>query len=193
MPNIILIGGQWGDEGKGKVVDLLTPHFDVVARYSGGPNAGHTVRRGATKYALRHIPSGILRPEVQCVIGNGVVIDPRSLLEEIRNLGASGVAVAGRLWISSRAHVILPPYIDWETRREESAAGSRIGTTRRGVGPAYAGKIARTGVRVVDLYHPESLPAKLAAATGLFGGPGLSGGPGEPAPGAGEAGALAEA
>jgi adenylosuccinate synthase len=178
MANIILIGGQWGDEGKGKVVDLLTPHFDVVARYSGGPNAGHTVRRGEQKYALRHIPSGILRPDVTCVIGNGVVIDPRSLREEIDALGRSGVGMEGRLKISHRAHVILPPYIEWETRREESAAtGPRIGTTRRGVGPAYVGKLARTGVRVVDLDDAAALPAKLAAATALFSA-GHDGGPG---------------
>jgi adenylosuccinate synthase len=170
MANIILIGGQWGDEGKGKVVDLITPHFDVVARYSGGPNAGHTVRRGEQKYALRHIPSGILRPGVTCVIGNGVVIDPRSLRDEIEALDRLSVPVAGRLWISHRAHVILPPYIEWETRREEAATGTRIGTTRRGVGPAYAGKIARTGVRVVDLGDAGSLPAKVAAAVALFGG-----------------------
>jgi adenylosuccinate synthase len=186
MANIVLIGGQWGDEGKGKVVDLLTPRFDVVARYSGGPNAGHTVRRGDRKYALRHIPSGILREGVSCVIGNGVVIDPRSLREEIEALSRSGVEVKGRLWISHRAHLILPPYIEWETRREESAGvGPRIGTTRRGVGPAYAGKIARTGVRVVDLYDPDMLPAKLAAATALFAAAGNGalpslGGPGQP-------------
>jgi adenylosuccinate synthase len=168
MANIILIGGQWGDEGKGKVVDLLTPRFDVVARYSGGPNAGHTVRRGDRKYALRHIPSGILRENVSCVIGNGVVIDPRALRDEIEALGRSDVSVDGRLWISHRAHVILPPYIEWETRREESEKGQRIGTTRRGVGPAYAGKITRTGVRVVDLYDPVSLPERLTAAAALF-------------------------
>ena len=168
MANIILIGGQWGDEGKGKVVDLLTPRFDIVGRYSGGPNAGHTVRRGERKYALRHIPSGILTKAVTCIIGNGVVIDPASLLAEIDFLTGCGLATEGRLWISSRAHVILPPYIVWETRREEGDAGTKIGTTRRGVGPAYTGKIVRTGVRVADLYHPETLAAKLTAAIGLF-------------------------
>ena len=168
MANIILIGGQWGDEGKGKVVDLLTPRFDIVGRYSGGPNAGHTVRRGEKKYALRHIPSGILTKAVTCIIGNGVVIDPASLLAEIEFLTGCGVATQGRLWISNRAHVILPPYIAWETRREEGDTGAKIGTTRRGVGPAYTGKIVRTGVRVVDLYHPETLAAKLTAAIGLF-------------------------
>lgn len=172
MANIVLIGGQWGDEGKGKVVDLLAPRFQIVARYSGGPNAGHTVRRGETRYALRHIPSGILTPGITCVIGNGVVIDPVSFLEEIRALTEAGVVVKGRLWVSNRAHVILPAYVEWETAREESGGNGRIGTTRRGVGPAYAGKIARTGVRVVDLYDPATLPARLAAATRLFRGNG---------------------
>ena len=167
MANIVLIGGQWGDEGKGKVVDLLTARFDIVARYSGGPNAGHTVRRGDRKYALRHIPSGILTPGVACIIGNGVVIDPASLLQEIEALAGSGVDVTGRLWVSNRAHVILPAYVEWETRREETSA-SKIGTTRRGVGPAYAGKIIRTGIRVIDLYQSDLLPARIAAAAGLF-------------------------
>ncbi len=168
MANIILIGGQWGDEGKGKVVDLLTSRFDVVARYSGGPNAGHTVRRGETKYALRHIPSGILAPSVVCIIGNGVVVDPAALLEEIKNLQGSGVSVENRLFVSNRAHVILPGYIAWETAREESAGAARIGTTRRGVGPAYAGKMARTGLRVIDLYDRGELTGKLSRALALF-------------------------
>ena len=168
MANIILIGGQWGDEGKGKVVDLLTSRFNVVARYSGGPNAGHTVRRGETKYALRHIPSGILTPGVTCVIGNGVVIDPTSLLEEIQNLEKSGVSVAGRLFISDRVHVILPLYVAWETEREDSGRPGKIGTTRRGVGPAYAAKVARAGVRLIDLYDKATLPPRLSAAAALF-------------------------
>ncbi len=172
MANIVLIGGQWGDEGKGKVVDLLTRHFDVVARYSGGPNAGHTVRRGSARYALKHIPSGILTPGVACVIGNGMVIDPPALLKEIADLAEAGVQVAGRLWISDRAHLILPPYVAWETAREEDAAAARIGTTRRGVGPAYAAKTIRTGLRVVDLYDPEELPRRLAEASALYAAPG---------------------
>jgi len=169
MPNIVVIGGQWGDEGKGKVVDLLAPRFDIVARFSGGPNAGHTVRRGDRKYALRHIPSGILAPNVTCVIGNGAVIDPGSLRDEIASLAGAGVSVEGRLWISQRAHVILPAYIEWETKREESGVW-KIGTTRRGVGPAYAGKIARTGIQMVELYDPERLPGRIATALGLFNG-----------------------
>ncbi len=168
MANIVLIGGQWGDEGKGKVVDLITRHFDIVARYSGGPNAGHTVRRGETKYALRHIPSGILTPSVTCVIGNGMVIDPAALLSEMEQLVSAGVSIRGRLFISGRAHVILSPYLEWEAAREESGCHGKIGTTRRGVGPAYTGKMARTGVRVIDLYDAESLRGKLAGAVSLF-------------------------
>ncbi len=170
MANIVLVGGQWGDEGKGKVVDLLAPRFQVVARFAGGPNAGHTVRRGDAKYALRHIPSGVLSPDVICVIGNGVVIDPASLLEEIRDLTGRGVILRDRFFLSERAHVILPAYLDWEKRREESRDVVRIGTTRRGVGPAYAGKFTRTGLRVIDLYDRSRLDEALASAMGLFGG-----------------------
>ena len=176
MANIVLIGGQWGDEGKGKVVDLLTRHFDIVARYSGGPNAGHTVRRGETKYALRHIPSGILTPSVTCVIGNGMVIDPTALLKEMEQLVSAGVAIRGRLFISGRAHLILSPYLEWEAAREESGSSGKIGTTRRGVGPAYTGKMARTGVRVIDLYDADSLRGKLSVAVGLFAAAGSLGG-----------------
>ena len=179
MANIVLIGGQWGDEGKGKVVDLLAPRFDIVARYSGGPNAGHTVRRGEARYALRHIPSGILTSRVTCIIGNGVVIDPGSLLDEIQALAKSDVSVEGRLWVSNRAHVILQPYVDWEARREESIASPKIGTTRRGVGPAYTGKIARSGLRIADLYDPEALAGRVASALSLFSNGTALGVPGE--------------
>jgi len=164
MNSAVIVGLQWGDEGKGKIVDLLTPHFSIVARYSGGPNAGHTVRRGERRFALHHIPSGILTPGVQCVIGNGAVVDPASLLEEIRSLEAEGVPVRGRLFISSRAHVILPIHIQKEKEAEESRGAARIGTTLRGVGPAYESKAARTGVRMVDLTNPEALKRALSAA-----------------------------
>ncbi len=176
MANIVLVGGQWGDEGKGKVVDLLSGHFDLVARYSGGPNAGHTVRRAGRTFKLSHIPSGILTKQVACVIGNGTVINPATLFEEIKTLADADISVADRLWISGHAHVILQTYIDWEKEREESATGRKIGTTLRGVGPAYAAKIARAGLRVIDLYHPETLPKKVAAAVGLFAGTGALGG-----------------
>jgi len=167
MSIIVLVGGQWGDEGKGKVVDLLAPRFDIVARFAGGPNAGHTVRRGEQKYALRHIPSGAVTPGITCMIGNGVVIEPVSLLKEIEDLAARGLDLKGRLWISHRVHVILPAYIAWETRREE-AGGARIGTTRRGVGPAYAAKMARTGLRLIDLYDRATLEGHLKEALALF-------------------------
>jgi adenylosuccinate synthase len=167
MSIIVLVGGQWGDEGKGKVVDLLAPRFDIVARFAGGPNAGHTVRRGDVKYALRHIPSGAVTQGITCMIGNGVVIEPVSLLKEIDDLVARGLTLKGRLWISHRVHVILPAYIAWETRREE-AGTSRIGTTRRGVGPVYAAKMARTGVRLIDLYDRDGLEERLREALALF-------------------------
>jgi len=180
MSIIVIVGGQWGDEGKGKVVDLLAPRFDVVARFAGGPNAGHTVRRGEVKYALRHIPSGAVTAGITCLIGNGVVIEPVSLLKEIEDLAARGLDLKGRLWISQRTHVILPAYIAWETRREETG-GSRIGTTRRGVGPAYAAKMARTGMRLIDLYDDATLEGHLREALALYadGGTALaaSGGP----------------
>ncbi len=166
MANIIIVGGQWGDEGKGKVVDLLTKHFDVVARYAGGPNAGHTVRRGKIRHKLSHVPSGILTPGVTCIVGNGVVIHPDLLLEEMARLTDSGISLAGRLWLSGHAHLILSPYLEWEAARE--GAGRPIGTTKRGVGPTYAAKAVRTGVRLVDLYDAETLEAKLKVATGLF-------------------------
>ena len=168
MSNVVLVGGQWGDEGKGKVVDLIAPRFQVVARFAGGPNAGHTVRRGNEKFALRHIPSGVLSPDVTCVIGNGVVIHPDSLLEEIRALSSRGIGLQGRFFISDRAHLILPAYLEWEKNREEAAGTVHIGTTRRGVGPAYAAKFSRTGLRVTDLYDTARLRANLAGAVGFF-------------------------
>jgi adenylosuccinate synthase len=164
MANIVVVGGQWGDEGKGKVVDRLAPRFNVVVRYSGGPNAGHTVRRGERKIALHHIPSGILTPGVHCVIGNGCVIDPAGLLREIRSIEAEGFPMEGRLLISSRAHVIIQPHVRKEKELEEARGAARIGTTMRGVGPAYESKIARSGVRIVDLGTPQALARALSAA-----------------------------
>ncbi len=166
MANIIIVGGQWGDEGKGKIVDVLAPRFDIVARYGGGPNAGHTVRRGEKKFALHHIPSGILTGKVQALIGNGAVIDPAGLIEEIRGLTAEGVSVEGRLIISGRAHVILPVHLEAERRAEEARGDNRIGTTLRGVGPAYQSKAERTGVRMVDLLDDEALRSAVEAAVG---------------------------
>jgi len=164
VANIVVVGGQWGDEGKGKVVDFLTPRFNIVARYSGGPNAGHTVRRGEKKFALHHIPSGILTEGVMCVIGNGTVIDPAALVAEVRALEAEGIAVKGRLLISNRAHVILPAHVRREKELEEARGEGRIGTTLKGVGPAYESKSARTGVRMVDLLDASALKRALATA-----------------------------
>jgi adenylosuccinate synthase len=161
MPCIVVVGGQWGDEGKGKIVDRLTDRVQVVVRYQGGPNAGHTVVAGGKRFALRHLPSGILRPEVLAVVGNGVVVDPASLLEEIQGLQAAGVKVASNLRISDRAHVILPEHRALDAESEESRGDAKIGTTQRGIGPAYESKVARLGIRVGDLGAPERLREKL--------------------------------
>jgi len=161
MANIAVIGGQWGDEGKGKIVDLLSDRFDIVARWQGGPNAGHTVRFEGKTFALRHIPSGILREGVTAVIGNGAVIDPVSLLQEMAELEEKGIRVAGRLRISHRAQVILPFHRELDRVAEENPASPSIGTTRRGIGPAYMTKVARLGVRIVDLGDVEVLRRKM--------------------------------
>jgi len=163
MPCIVVVGGQWGDEGKGKIVDHLTDRVQVVVRYQGGPNAGHTVVVGGKRFALRHLPSGILRPGVLSVIGNGVVLDPASLLEEIGSLKASGVRVDDNLRISDRAHVILPEHRTLDAESEEARGDARIGTTQRGIGPAYESKVARLGIRTGDLRNADRLRAKLEA------------------------------
>ena len=149
--NIAVIGAQWGDEGKGKIVDLMTPHVSVVARYQGGHNAGHTVNVGDTQFVLHLLPSGILHSGVRCVIGNGVVVDPEALFAEIATLGSQGIEVGDRLLISDKAHVILPYHRDVELFAEEKRGERKIGTTSRGIGPAYEDKVARRGVRVSDL------------------------------------------
>jgi adenylosuccinate synthase len=151
MSNLIVLGAQWGDEGKGKIVDLLSEKFDAVARYQGGHNAGHTVYIGAQKFVLKLIPSGILRPGVQAVIGNGVVIDPGALLDEIHGLEAAGTDVKKQLKISNRAHVIFPFHRTIEKISEGRADRIAIGTTSRGIGPCYEDKIARRGIRIADL------------------------------------------
>jgi adenylosuccinate synthase len=157
--NIAVLGAQWGDEGKGKLVDLLTPHFSAVARYQGGHNAGHTVFVGGTKFVLRLIPSGILHPETICVLGNGVVIDPTALFAEIEQLEALGIVVEGRLVISNRAHLILPYHRELDVLSEAARGARKIGTTSRGIGPAYSDKIARRGIRVGDLGDAASTAA----------------------------------
>ena len=149
--NIAVLGAQWGDEGKGKIVDMLTPHFAIVARYQGGHNAGHTVYVQGRKFVLHLIPSGILHPGVTCIIGNGVVIDPQALFKEIDELGTMGVAVDGRLLISEKAHVILPYHRELDVLSEARRGERKIGTTSRGIGPAYEDKIGRRGIRICDL------------------------------------------
>jgi adenylosuccinate synthase len=163
MANIALIGGQWGDEGKGKVADVLADRFDVVARWQGGPNAGHTVRFDGKTFALHHIPSGILRDGVHTVIGNGTVIDPVKLLQEIEGLEKEGIGVKGRLRLSHRAHVILPVHRALDQSAEDNPAATSLGTTRRGIGPAYTAKMARLGVRVVDLGNLDILRSRIEA------------------------------
>ncbi len=156
MSNIIVLGAQWGDEGKGKVVDLFSDRFDIVARYQGGHNAGHTVYIGEQKYVLKLIPSGILRPGIQAVIGNGVVVDPAALLQEMETLERAGVAVRGNLFVSNRAHVIFPFHRLVEKMSEARENRIPIGTTSRGIGPCYEDKIGRRGIRIADLLDPDS-------------------------------------
>ncbi|GJQ21352.1 MAG: adenylosuccinate synthetase [Bacteroidia bacterium] len=165
MPVQIIVGAQWGDEGKGKIVDHLSEHVDIVARYQGGANAGHTVvlpARGKTKereFVLHLIPSGIFHPHVTCVIGNGVVIDPKALMAEIAQLRSAGINTKGRLLISHNAHLIMPYHKALDTIREQG--DQKIGTTGRGIGPAYIDKYMRTGIRVVDLLDRDVLCKKL--------------------------------
>ncbi len=159
MSNIIVLGAQWGDEGKGKVVDLLAERFDVVARYQGGHNAGHTVFIGDRKFVLKLIPSGVLRDGVMVVIGNGVVIDLAALIEEIDSLKALGIDVTGKLCISNRAHVIFPFHRLVEKMSEARENRIPIGTTQRGIGPCYEDKMGRRGIRIADLFDPEAFRA----------------------------------
>ena len=159
MPVDVIVGAQWGDEGKGKIVDMLSEHADIVARYQGGANAGHTVCIGDKQYVLHLIPSGMFHEHITCVIGNGVVIDPSALLAEIAQLEAAGVHVAGRLLISHNAHLIMPYHKQLDQIREQST--SAIGTTGRGIGPAYIDKAMRIGIRIVDLLDRDVLARKL--------------------------------
>jgi len=156
MNNVIVLGAQWGDEGKGKVVDLLAERFDIVARYQGGHNAGHTVFIGEKKFILKLIPSGILRPGVTAVIGNGVVVDLAALAEEMAMLEAAGIDVQSQLRISNRAHVIFPFHRLVEKMSEARENRIPLGTTARGIGPCYEDKIGRRGIRIADLYDPAS-------------------------------------
>ncbi len=161
--NLAILGAQWGDEGKGKIVDLVTPRFSIVARYQGGHNAGHTVYVGGKKFILRLIPSGILHPGVTCVIGNGVVVDPKALLAEVDELIAAGIDVGSRIVVSDKAHLILPYHRDLDLLSEARRGERKIGTTSRGIGPAYEDKIARRGIRVGDLADPAGLEHNVRA------------------------------
>ena len=154
MPSLVVVGAQWGDEGKGKIVDFLARKSDVVVRYQGGNNAGHTVVFDGQAFALHLIPSGILLPGKLCVIGNGVVVSPRALKEEVAFLSRRGIAIRGRLFVSLNAHVILPYHILLDGLREEGGRG--IGTTKKGIGPCYEDKVARLGVRVCDFLEPAT-------------------------------------
>jgi adenylosuccinate synthase len=154
MANTILVGAQWGDEGKGKIIDVLTEQAEVVVRTQGGNNAGHTVFIGKEKYVLHLVPSGILRKRKTCVIGNGVVVDPLSLVAEIEGLLKRGVKVDGNLFISETAHLVFPYHRELDEQREILKGKNKIGTTKRGIGPAYGDKAARTGLRMIDLINP---------------------------------------
>jgi adenylosuccinate synthase len=162
MANTILVGAQWGDEGKGKIIDVLTEQSDVVVRYAGGNNAGHTVWVNQQKYVLHLIPSGILRNNKLCVIGNGVVVDPVGLVHEIKGLVKLGIKVGRNLVVSETAHVVLPYHRDLDAQREVLKGKNKIGTTKRGIGPTYGDKAARVGLRMGDLINPARLEAKLS-------------------------------
>ncbi len=163
MANTILVGAQWGDEGKGKIIDVLTGNADIVVRSQGGNNAGHTVIHGGKKFVLHLIPSGILRRGKICVIGNGVVIDPIALVAEIDGLKKLGVASGKNLLISDCAHLVLPYHRALDEQREQRKGQAKIGTTKRGIGPAYGDKAARTGLRMADLMQPALFTKKLQA------------------------------
>jgi adenylosuccinate synthase len=161
MSSIVIVGAQWGDEGKGKIVDVLTERADVVARYQGGHNAGHTVVINNEKFILHLIPSGILHKGKLCIIGNGVVIEPQSLIKEIEGLRQRGIDVGNNLMISKNAHVIMPYHRAIENAHESARGSRKIGTTGRGIGPCYVDKMARNGIRIIDLYNPKVFREKL--------------------------------
>jgi len=162
MPNTVVVGTQWGDEGKGKVVDLLTAEADLVVRYQGGANAGHTLLVGGRQFIFHLIPSGILYEDKQCLVGNGVVVDPEVLLEEMESLRKAGITVGPeRLCVSDKAHLIMPYHKALDAAREAAKGKGKLGTTGRGIGPCYEDKVARSGIRAVDLLEPKELEAKI--------------------------------
>jgi len=162
MPAVVVVGGQWGDEGKGRVVDLLAEKAHIVARYSAGNNAGHTVVNALGEFRLHLVPAGIFYPDKQCVIGNGVAIDPGVFLEEVDELESRGVSVQGRLFVSDRAHLVMPYHILIDGADEGLRGKAAIGTTGRGVGPCFVDKVARLGIRMADLIDDESLSQRLS-------------------------------
>jgi Adenylosuccinate synthase len=159
--NLVILGSQWGDEGKGKIVDLLTETVDFVVRYQGGHNAGHTLVVNGEKTALHLIPSGILRPAVRCVIGNGVVLSPEALIQEIKMLEARGHSVVDRLHVSSNCPLIMRVHVALDQAREQARGDAKIGTTGRGIGPAYEDKVSRRGLRVADALDEASFRVKV--------------------------------
>src|SRR3954453_18941239 len=161
MSNTILVGAQWGDAGKGKIIDVLTEQADVVVRTQGGNNAGHTVFLGKQKYVLHLIPSGILRKNKVCIIGNRVVVDPVGLVTEIEGIRKLGIKVEGNLFVSETAHVVFPYHRELDAQREVLKGKNKIGTTKRGIGPAYGDKAARVGLRMIDLINQDRFEAKL--------------------------------
>src|SRR5205809_938217 len=163
MPGIVIVGAQWGDEGKGKVTDLLAERADLVIRFQGGNNAGHTIVRDGQEFKFHLIPSGILYPGLTCAIGNGVALDPKVLLDEIEGLKRRGIDVSG-LRISANAHLIMPYHVLLDQAGESRLGKLRIGTTKRGIGPCYADKAARLGIRVQDLLDAKILRKKVYAA-----------------------------
>ncbi|HBH19238.1 MAG TPA: adenylosuccinate synthase, partial [Cyanobacteria bacterium UBA9579] len=160
MANAVVIGAQWGDEGKAKITDLLAEYADIIIRYQGGCNAGHTVVANGETYKFHLVPSGILYPGKVCIIGSGTVINPEVLMKEINGLKEKGIDVSG-LHISMSAHITLPYHIDIDGSSEKSLGKKKIGTTNRGIGPTYADKINRVGIRIEDLYDDEALNDKL--------------------------------
>jgi len=161
MSTLVVVGSQWGDEGKGKITDLLSEEAEIIVRYQGGCNAGHTVVKGDKKFIFHLVPSGILHLGKKCFIGSGVVVDPESLLQEIGDLRRKGIEIDGNLFIDYKAHVVLPYHRTLDRIKEERRGKSKIGTTKRGIGPAYLDKVSRNGIRMVDLIDEKSLSEKL--------------------------------
>jgi len=162
MANIVVVGSQWGDEGKGKIVDFLSEKFDIIVRFQGGHNAGHTVKMDGKKFVLHLIPTGILHLSKVCAIGNGVVVNIPALIKEIESLKKEGISTEGRLFISNRAHIIMPYHSIADNKDEARKKSGKIGTTGRGIGPAYSSKSSRNGIRVAELLNPRLLKEKIA-------------------------------